>query len=222
MWTSVVAQHLDICSICSTCLPDVCGTTTFSDFTQRCHSYQLCDGLCRLQVVCGKCSEFRARLSYDNNRANRVCIDCYATLVGVSPSPAGLTSSSHRRRSILEVSVTTLWHHPAFASVRSPRMEPLAHFRISLFKDARQVECRRQLILFSSISRCYRNRPRWQQRTVWFVVFCITWRKEEGGAGRKPGSSSPRTSRWCSTSMALHRYAINLHSCQIYKKALSC
>ncbi|KAI5610494.1 FYVE, RhoGEF and PH domain-containing protein 1 isoform X1, partial [Silurus asotus] len=54
------------------------------------------------QVVCGKCSEFRARLLYDNNRANRVCIDCYTTLVGVPPSPASLTNSTHRRRSILE------------------------------------------------------------------------------------------------------------------------
>ncbi|CAB1335755.1 unnamed protein product, partial [Coregonus sp. 'balchen'] len=54
------------------------------------------------EVVCGKCSEFRARLLYDNNRANRVCIACYSTLVGVPPSPASLTSSAHRRRSILE------------------------------------------------------------------------------------------------------------------------
>lgn len=62
------------------------------------------------QVVCGKCSEFRARLLYDNNRANRVCIDCYTTLVGVPPSPASLTSSTQRRRSILEVRHIDLVH----------------------------------------------------------------------------------------------------------------
>lgn len=56
------------------------------------------------KVVCGKCSEFRARLSYDNNRTNRVCVDCYAMLVGVAPSPGTLVSSANRRRSILEVS----------------------------------------------------------------------------------------------------------------------
>uniref|UniRef100_A0A3P8PT84 FYVE, RhoGEF and PH domain containing 1 n=1 Tax=Astatotilapia calliptera TaxID=8154 RepID=A0A3P8PT84_ASTCA len=72
----------------------------FNSITKRRHHCKACG-----HVVCGKCSEFRARLSYDNNRANRVCIDCYATLVGVSPSPAGLTSSSHRRRSILEASL---------------------------------------------------------------------------------------------------------------------
>lgn len=55
------------------------------------------------QVVCGKCSEFRARLWYDNNRTNRVCVDCYAMLVGVSPGPGALTSGTNRRRSILEV-----------------------------------------------------------------------------------------------------------------------
>uniref|UniRef100_A0A3Q0R6E4 FYVE, RhoGEF and PH domain containing 1 n=1 Tax=Amphilophus citrinellus TaxID=61819 RepID=A0A3Q0R6E4_AMPCI len=69
----------------------------FNSITKRRHHCKACG-----HVVCGKCSEFRARLSYDNNRTNRVCVDCYATLVGVSPSPAGLTSSTQRRRSILE------------------------------------------------------------------------------------------------------------------------
>ncbi|XP_067449527.1 FYVE, RhoGEF and PH domain-containing protein 1 isoform X1 [Thunnus thynnus] len=69
----------------------------FNSITKRRHHCKACG-----HVVCGKCSEFRARLSYDNNRTNRVCVDCYATLVGVLPSPATLTSSSQRRRSILE------------------------------------------------------------------------------------------------------------------------
>ncbi|TTB56414.1 FYVE, RhoGEF and PH domain-containing protein 1 [Bagarius yarrelli] len=69
----------------------------FNSITKRRHHCKACG-----HVVCGKCSEFRARLLYDNNRANRVCIDCYTTLVGVPPSPASLTNSTHRRRSILE------------------------------------------------------------------------------------------------------------------------
>lgn len=69
----------------------------FNSITKRRHHCKACG-----HVVCGKCSEFRARLSYDNNRANRVCVDCYTTLVGVPPSPACLTSGSQRRRSILE------------------------------------------------------------------------------------------------------------------------
>lgn len=69
----------------------------FNSITKRRHHCKACG-----HVVCGKCSEFRARLSYDNNRTNRVCVDCYVTLVGASPSPAALSSSSHRRRSILE------------------------------------------------------------------------------------------------------------------------
>ncbi|XP_034151900.1 FYVE, RhoGEF and PH domain-containing protein 1 isoform X2 [Esox lucius] len=68
----------------------------FNSITKRRHHCKACG-----HVVCGKCSEFRARLLYDNNRANRVCIDCYTTLVGAHPSPACLTSSV-RRRSILE------------------------------------------------------------------------------------------------------------------------
>ncbi|XP_071314775.1 FYVE, RhoGEF and PH domain-containing protein 1 [Trachinotus anak] len=69
----------------------------FNSITKRRHHCKACG-----HVVCGKCSEFRARLSYDNNRTNRVCVDCYAMLVGVLPSPATLASSTQRRRSILE------------------------------------------------------------------------------------------------------------------------
>uniref|UniRef100_A0A1A7WGW6 FYVE, RhoGEF and PH domain containing 1 n=2 Tax=Iconisemion striatum TaxID=60296 RepID=A0A1A7WGW6_9TELE len=69
----------------------------FNSITKRRHHCKACG-----HVVCGKCSEFRARLSYDNNRTNRVCVDCYVTLVGVSPSPSGMSSSNQRRRSILE------------------------------------------------------------------------------------------------------------------------
>ncbi|KAM6982479.1 LOW QUALITY PROTEIN: FYVE, RhoGEF and PH domain-containing protein 1 [Tautogolabrus adspersus] len=69
----------------------------FNSITKRRHHCKACG-----HVVCGKCSEFRARLSYDNNRTNRVCVDCYAMLVGASPSPAVLTSITTRRRSILE------------------------------------------------------------------------------------------------------------------------
>uniref|UniRef100_A0A4W4E7D0 FYVE, RhoGEF and PH domain containing 1 n=1 Tax=Electrophorus electricus TaxID=8005 RepID=A0A4W4E7D0_ELEEL len=54
----------------------------FNSITKRRHHCKACG-----HVVCGKCSEFRARLLYDNNRANRVCIDCYTMLVGVPPSP---------------------------------------------------------------------------------------------------------------------------------------
>uniref|UniRef100_A0A8C2HY27 FYVE, RhoGEF and PH domain containing 1 n=1 Tax=Cyprinus carpio TaxID=7962 RepID=A0A8C2HY27_CYPCA len=69
----------------------------FNSITKRRHHCKACG-----HVVCGKCSEFRARLLYDNNRANRVCIDCYTMLVGVPPSPASLSNSTQRRRSILE------------------------------------------------------------------------------------------------------------------------
>lgn len=69
----------------------------FNSITKRRHHCKACG-----HVVCGKCSEFRARLLYDNNRANRVCVDCYTTLVGVPPSPASLSISTQRRRSILE------------------------------------------------------------------------------------------------------------------------
>ncbi|XP_059805440.1 FYVE, RhoGEF and PH domain-containing protein 1-like [Hypanus sabinus] len=69
----------------------------FNSITKRRHHCKACG-----HVVCGKCSEFRARLVYDNNRTNRVCRDCYEVLHG---SPAGTpqrASYSQRRKSILE------------------------------------------------------------------------------------------------------------------------
>lgn len=77
-----------------------------------------------------------------------------------------------------------------------------------LFFSHFKVESCRKVTLSILVSYCHRNRHPWRQRTVWFVVFFITWRKEPDGAGRRPGSSSQKMSRWCSTSTALHRYVI--------------
>ncbi|XP_059190052.1 FYVE, RhoGEF and PH domain-containing protein 1 [Centropristis striata] len=83
----------------------------FNSITKRRHHCKACG-----HVVCGKCSEFRARLSYDNNRTNRVCVDCYAMLVGASPSPATLSSSTQRRRSILEKQASLAAEHSVICS----------------------------------------------------------------------------------------------------------
>ncbi|CAM4673751.1 unnamed protein product [Lepidochelys olivacea] len=65
----------------------------FAALTKRRHHCRACG-----RVVCGKCSEFRARLLYDNNRPNRVCGGCFAALHG----PPGPPGPPPRRRSILE------------------------------------------------------------------------------------------------------------------------
>ncbi|KAH1187993.1 hypothetical protein KIL84_012381, partial [Mauremys mutica] len=65
----------------------------FAALTRRRHHCRACG-----RVVCGKCSEFRARLLYDNNRPNRVCGGCFAALHG----PPGTPGPPPRRRSILE------------------------------------------------------------------------------------------------------------------------
>nr|XP_012603281.1 FYVE, RhoGEF and PH domain-containing protein 1 isoform X3 [Microcebus murinus] len=70
----------------------------FNSITKRRHHCKACG-----HVVCGKCSEFRARLVYDNNRSNRVCTDCYVALHGVPGSSAACSQHTpQRRRSILE------------------------------------------------------------------------------------------------------------------------
>lgn len=51
------------------------------------------------QVVCAKCSDYRAELKYDGNRPNRVCLTCYTFLTGnVLPD-----SKEAKKRGILEV-----------------------------------------------------------------------------------------------------------------------
>ncbi|XP_049509151.1 FYVE, RhoGEF and PH domain-containing protein 2 [Panthera uncia] len=50
------------------------------------------------QVVCAKCSDYRAELKYNDNRPNRVCFHCYTFLTGsVLPE-----DKEDRRRGILE------------------------------------------------------------------------------------------------------------------------
>uniref|UniRef100_G3VQ90 FYVE, RhoGEF and PH domain containing 1 n=1 Tax=Sarcophilus harrisii TaxID=9305 RepID=G3VQ90_SARHA len=76
----------------------MCCQEPFNPITKRRHHCKACG-----HVVCGKCSEFRARLVYDNNRSNRVCLDCYTALRGAQgPSPIPGQNTPQRRRSILE------------------------------------------------------------------------------------------------------------------------
>ncbi|XP_057555783.1 FYVE, RhoGEF and PH domain-containing protein 2 isoform X4 [Hippopotamus amphibius kiboko] len=50
------------------------------------------------EVVCARCSDYRAELKYDDNRPNRVCFDCYTFLTGnVLPE-----DKEDKRRGILE------------------------------------------------------------------------------------------------------------------------
>ncbi|XP_074167156.1 FYVE, RhoGEF and PH domain-containing protein 2 isoform X1 [Sminthopsis crassicaudata] len=51
--------------------------TPFNALTRRRHHCRACG-----YVVCAKCSDYRARLKYDDNRLNRVCLECYVFLTG--------------------------------------------------------------------------------------------------------------------------------------------
>ncbi|XP_013833325.2 FYVE, RhoGEF and PH domain-containing protein 2 isoform X3 [Sus scrofa] len=65
----------------------------FNALTRRRHHCRACG-----YVVCGRCSDYRAELKYDDNRPNRVCFDCYTFLTGnVIPE-----DKEDKRRGILE------------------------------------------------------------------------------------------------------------------------
>ncbi|XP_063288802.1 FYVE, RhoGEF and PH domain-containing protein 1 isoform X1 [Pelobates fuscus] len=83
----------------------------FNSITKRRHHCKACG-----HVVCGKCSEFRARLVYDNNRTNRVCVDCYGTLHGSLPSPGYNVHTPQRRKSILEKQASVVAEHSVLCS----------------------------------------------------------------------------------------------------------
>ncbi|XP_074092490.1 FYVE, RhoGEF and PH domain-containing protein 2 isoform X2 [Macrotis lagotis] len=51
--------------------------TPFNALTRRRHHCRACG-----YVVCAKCSDYRASLKYDDNRLNRVCLECYVFLTG--------------------------------------------------------------------------------------------------------------------------------------------
>ncbi|XP_068929686.1 FYVE, RhoGEF and PH domain-containing protein 2 [Petaurus breviceps papuanus] len=51
--------------------------TPFNALTRRRHHCRACG-----YVVCAKCSDYRARLKYDDSRLNRVCLECYVFLTG--------------------------------------------------------------------------------------------------------------------------------------------
>ncbi|KAM4664204.1 FYVE, RhoGEF and PH domain-containing protein 1 isoform 2-T3 [Discoglossus pictus] len=83
----------------------------FNSITKRRHHCKACG-----HVVCGKCSEFRARLVYDNNRTNRVCVDCYSTLHGSMSSPGYGLHTPQRRKSILEKQASVVAEHSVMCS----------------------------------------------------------------------------------------------------------
>lgn len=61
------------------------------------------------QVVCAKCSDYRAELKYDSNRPNRVCLTCYTFLTGnVLPD-----CKEDKKRGILEVRAGSIPQFPA-------------------------------------------------------------------------------------------------------------
>ncbi len=119
------------------------------------------------QVVCGKCSEFRARLLYDNNRANRVCIDCYTMLVGVPPSPASLSNSTQRRRSILEVwwQIFNSWH----LATQSVKASGGLYFILLFFLQKQASVAAENSVLCSFLHHMEKGSGRgWQK--AWFVI----------------------------------------------------
>lgn len=58
------------------------------------------DGSSALQVVCGRCSDYKVALEYDDNKLNKVCKDCYSILTGQKGE-----WSEGENRQMLEVSL---------------------------------------------------------------------------------------------------------------------
>ncbi|KAM9076690.1 FYVE, RhoGEF and PH domain-containing protein 2 isoform 4-T4 [Megaptera novaeangliae] len=71
----------------------MCCQEPFNALMRRRHHCRACG-----YVVCARCSDYRAELKYDDNRPNRVCLDCYTFLTGnMLPE-----DKEDKRRGILE------------------------------------------------------------------------------------------------------------------------
>uniref|UniRef100_A0A8C9TVA6 FYVE, RhoGEF and PH domain containing 1 n=1 Tax=Scleropages formosus TaxID=113540 RepID=A0A8C9TVA6_SCLFO len=166
----------------------------FNSITKRRHHCKACG-----HVVCGKCSEFRARLLYDNNRANRVCVDCYTTLHGVAPSPAGLSQSTH---SVLcsflhhmekgsgrgwqkawfvvpENEPLVLYIYGAPQDVKAQRSVPLIGFEVSLPETCDRLERRHAFKISQSHLTLYFSAEGEELQRRWMEVLSRAGRGEE-------------------------------------------
>ena len=65
----------DAVTMCMTC------TTHFTTLRRR-HHCRACG-----KIVCSNCSSYKARLEYDNNRTNRVCMNCFKVLTKEDAKP---------------------------------------------------------------------------------------------------------------------------------------
>uniref|UniRef100_A0A7N8Y2J6 FYVE, RhoGEF and PH domain containing 1 n=1 Tax=Mastacembelus armatus TaxID=205130 RepID=A0A7N8Y2J6_9TELE len=167
----------------------------FNSITKRRHHCKACG-----HVVCGKCSEFRARLSYDNNRTNRVCIDCYATLVGVSPSPkqASLAAENsvicsflhHMEKGggrgwqkawfvIPENEPLVLYIYGAPQDVKAQRSVPLIGFEVSLPESCDRLERRHAFKISQSHLTLYFSAEGEELQRRWMDILSRAGRGEE-------------------------------------------
>ncbi|KAG5838893.1 hypothetical protein ANANG_G00228510 [Anguilla anguilla] len=143
----------------------------FNSITKRRHHCKACG-----HVVCGKCSEFRARLLYDNNRANRVCVDCYTALHGVPPSPACLPSTAQRRRSILEKQASVAAEN---SDVKAQRSIPLIGFEVSHPEPGDRLERRNAFKISQSHLTVYFSAEGEELQRRWMEVLSRAGRGEE-------------------------------------------
>uniref|UniRef100_A0A8C1RIY1 FYVE, RhoGEF and PH domain containing 1 n=1 Tax=Cyprinus carpio TaxID=7962 RepID=A0A8C1RIY1_CYPCA len=166
----------------------------FNSITKRRHHCKACG-----HVVCGKCSEFRARLLYDNNRANRVCVDCYTMLVGVPPSPASLIAAEnsvlcsflhHVEKGsgrgwqkawfvIPDSEPLVLYIYGAPQDVKAQRSIPLIGFEVSLPESSDRLERRNAFKMSQSHLTVYFSADCEELQRRWMEVLSRAGRGEE-------------------------------------------
>ncbi|MGH0137292.1 UNVERIFIED_CONTAM: hypothetical protein FKN15_058783 [Acipenser sinensis] len=143
-------------TLCMTC------QESFNSITKRRHHCKACG-----HVVCGRCSEFRARLLYDNNRPNRVCVDCYTVLHGAPPTPGCPAHAPPlRRRSILE-------------DVKAQRSVPLIGFEVSVPDASDKLERRSAFKISQSHLTLYFSAEGEGLQRRWMEVLSRAGRGEE-------------------------------------------
>uniref|UniRef100_A0A8C2WHA2 FYVE, RhoGEF and PH domain containing 1 n=1 Tax=Cyclopterus lumpus TaxID=8103 RepID=A0A8C2WHA2_CYCLU len=160
----------------------------FNSITKRRHHCKACG-----HVVCGKCSEFRARLSYDNNRTNRVCVDCYAMLkqASLAAEHSVICSFLHHMEKgggrgwqkawfvIPENEPLVLYVYGAPQDVKAQRSVPLIGFEVSLPESCDRLERRHAFKISQSHLTLYFSAEGEELQRRWIDVLLRAGRGEE-------------------------------------------
>uniref|UniRef100_A0A674NNZ1 FYVE, RhoGEF and PH domain containing 1 n=1 Tax=Takifugu rubripes TaxID=31033 RepID=A0A674NNZ1_TAKRU len=157
----------------------------FNSITKRRHHCKACG-----HVVCGKCSEFRARLSYDNNRTNRVCVDFSQPMTQLAENSVICSFLHHMEKGagrgwqkawfvVPDNEPLVLYIYGAPQDVKAQRSVPLIGFDVSLPEPCDRLERRHAFKISQSHLTLFFSADAEELQQRWMDILSRAGRGEE-------------------------------------------